>query len=187
MTPCTLFDFFKFFFFNLGKDATNALITIAGGFLGVLAGSIISRISSREAIAASNKNALDLMRRQEFNKAAAELKNAFLPETIFLKHNANIGGLGNSNRLHEMLRAGYLRQLKALEIFKSYLSTIERITIDHAWDEYCHPKGIPQDPNEKRDFRFNDYLAVEDAKEAEEPKRVALQHIEKILELADFR
>lgn len=98
-----------------------------------------------------------------FNKAAIDFRSAFLTEATFLKHDANIGGLGGSNRLHGILRNGYLRQLKVIEIFKSYLSASEISAIDRAWDEYCHPKGPPQDPDEKRDFMFNDYVGIEDA------------------------
>ena len=52
-------------------------------------------------------------RNDEYNKAAAEFRNAFLPEIIYLKHDAKING-GSSTDLCEYLRSGYLRQLKAL-------------------------------------------------------------------------
>lgn len=133
------------------------------------------------------RNALKIHSITQFNHAAGLFRNAFLPETTFLKHNANIGGLGSSNKLRELLRAGYLRHLKALEIFKSYLSTTDRVTIDHVWDEYCHPNGIPQDPNEKRDFRFNEYMKIEESEGADKAKEVALQKIHKILGFANVK
>ncbi|MCK4828210.1 hypothetical protein KA005_71430 [bacterium] len=151
---------------------------IAGGFtiIGALIGGWIGY-----------RNALRLHNITEFNKAAADFRNAFLPLTTFLKYNANIGGLGSSNNLREILRTGYLCHLKALEIFKSYLSATDRAAINNAWDEYCHPKGIPQNPNEKRDFRFDGYMGIEESEGADKAKEVALQKIYKILKVADFK
>jgi hypothetical protein len=57
----------------------------------------------------------------------------------------------------------------------------------YAWDEYCHPKGIPQDPNEKRVFKFNDYIGIEESEGSDKAKEIALQKIYKILEVANFR
>lgn len=123
-------------------------------------------------------------KRQEFNKAAAGFRDAFLPEATFLTHDANIGGLGSYNKLHEILRAGYLRQLKALEVFKPSLSITQRAAIYHAWDKYCHPEAVPQDPDEKRDFRFYDYMTIEESEGTNKAKEIALEKINKILEFA---
>jgi hypothetical protein len=171
----------------MDKTIIAALISVIGTLCGVLIGSIISRRTSSETIKVSHQNTIDLIQRQAFNKAATEFKNIFLPETTFLKHEANIGGLGSGNKLHEVLRSGYLRQLKAIEIFKDHLSVTDRESIHNAWDEYCHPKGIPQNKNEKRDFRFNDYSAIEDKQGIEEAKKVAFQHIEGILNFAKHK
>lgn len=61
-----------------------ALLAVVGGLSGVLAGSSISRKSSMEAIEASNKNTLDLMQRQNFNKAANDLRASFAPQLAYL-------------------------------------------------------------------------------------------------------
>ncbi len=127
---------------ELGSLSIGAVV---GGIIVGLANHFLSKSRAKE----SGKIAA-------FNKAAIDFRNAFLTEATFLKYDANIGGLGGSNRLHGVLKNGYLRQLKAIEVFKSYLSPAEISAIDCVWDEYCHPKGTPQNPNEKRDFRFND-------------------------------
>lgn len=154
------------------------LALIAGGFtiIGALIGGWIGF-----------RNALSIYKISTFNKATGFLRNAFLPETIYLRHNANIGGLGQSVHLHEKLRAGYLRHLKALEIFKNHLSATDKKAIDHAWDEYCHPNGIPQNPDEKRDFRFNGYMNIEESKGTERAKEVALKKIDNILKFANAK
>jgi hypothetical protein len=161
---------------------------VAGGFgiIGALLGTWTTYRLSLKVSQRTHDDAIDLIQRQEFNKAASVFRDVFLPETTFLKHNANIGGLGSSNKLHEMLRAAYLRQLKAIETFKDYLSAADRESIYRAWDEYCHPNGVPTDENEKRDFRFNDYSTIEDKKTGK-AREVALQKINKILEFAKFK
>lgn len=158
---------------ELGSLSIGAVV---GGIIVGLANHFLSKSRSKEAgkIAA-------------FNNAAPDFRNAFLPEMTFLKHDANVGGLGGSNKLHGILRTGYLRQLKALEVFKRCLSPAEISTIDRAWDEYCHPNNIPTDPNEKRDFKFNDYMEIEDSEGVDKAKEVALQNINKILDIADFK
>jgi hypothetical protein len=79
-------------------------------------------------------------RREDFNKAATEFRNAFVHELIFLRHNASIpGGERTYTTLNEFLQAGYIhRHLRAFEIFRDYLTTKERAGIDKAWKEYCH-------------------------------------------------
>lgn len=156
--------------------STYQLALIAGGFtiVGTLIGAGITyRLS------------LVLAYRNDFNKAAVIFRHVFLPEITFLTHEANIGGLGSGNRLYEILGSGYLRQLKALEIFKYHLPTSDRESIYRAWDEYCHPEGIPKDKNKKRDSKFKDYKSIEESKGTEAAKTVALQKINKILEYAN--
>jgi len=160
------------------------IVTIAGGFtiIGALIGAWATYRLSIKLSQRAYDNAIDLMQRQEFNKAAAEFRNVFLPETTFLKHHANIGGLGSSNNLHEILNSGYLRQLKALEIFKSYLSSKERANIDKVWQEYCRRTD---DPNV---FYFEQYSTKNVSKEREkELKELALQKIEEILKFAKHK
>jgi hypothetical protein len=154
------------------------LALIAGGFtiLGALIGGWFGY-----------RNALKIYSITEFNKAASRFRSAFLSETTFLKHNANIGGLGQSHYLHEKLRSGYLRHLKALELFKNHLPVADRHAIDHVWDEYCYPDGIPLDPDEKRDFRFNGYMSIEDTEGTERAKAIALDKIHKLLGFANAK
>jgi hypothetical protein len=119
-------DFLFFFFANLGSQATGTLIAVAGSLLGVLAGSVISRRTSNETIIRSHKNAIDIMQRQDFNKAAALFRDAFYPDLIFMKHNAIVAEKGSADNLSLFLSAGYLhRHLKAFETFKNYLSAEE--------------------------------------------------------------
>jgi hypothetical protein len=117
-------------------------------------------------------------KRKEFNDAATIFRNAFIPETTFLRHNANVGELGSSNDLGELLSFAYVRRhLKALEIFKNYLSPEDNRSIDKAWKEYCyHPKNIDS-------LYFEQYSCKnETIQEVEKMKKIALKRLEKILE-----
>ena len=156
---------------------------IIGGFIGAVVGGGISCYLSRQTIKAS----FGLVHLQERNRAAAQFRNVFLGATLYLRDNIRIKGTGTSNKINEFLGTLIFMHMEALTSFESFLNASERKRIRLAWDEYCHPKGISQDPNEKRDFRFNDYMIIEESEGANKAKEVALQKIYKILEIADFR
>lgn len=156
---------------------------IIGGFVGAVVGGGIACYLSRRAIKAS----FDLVRLQERNRAAAQFRNAFLGTILYLRDGVRIKGTGTSDKTSEFLRTLMFRHMKAITRFEPSLSTRERERMYRAWDEYCHPKSPPQDPDEKRDFRFNDYIGIEDAEGAAKAKEVALQKISKILKLGEHK
>jgi hypothetical protein len=126
---------------------------------------------------------LETIKITEFNKAAAEFRVAFLPEIIYLKHNAKITEAGSSTDLSEFLKYGYIhRHLKALETFKTYLSPQERTDIDKAWKEYCYNKDDPEL------LFFEQYFTGGVPKSEKETKQaLALERIERILEFAKHK
>ena len=153
---------------------------IIGGFVGAVVGGGIAYYLSRRAIKAS----FELIRLQDFNKAAAEFRDAFLPEITFLRHNANIGNLGSSNDLGELLRFGYIhRHLKAIEVFKPYLCSKKRIHIDQAFQKYCC------NPDKLNELYFQQYSYKSTERETigEQRKQLALERIEKILEFSKHK
>lgn len=147
---------------------------IAGGFtiIGVLLGAWVGY-----------RNAIRIQRIVEFNKAATDFRNAFLRELIFLRHNASIpGGERSYTTLDEFLQAGYIhRHLRALEVFKDYLSARERSGIDKAWQEYCYH---PDNPSILY-FEQYSWMVANKGKDYEKQlKNIAVDRIEKILEFA---
>ena len=155
----------------MDKTIIAALISVIGTLGGVLIGSIISRRTSSETTKVSHQNTIDLMQRQEFNKAATEFQNAFLCEIIYLKHNARLPECERTyTTLYEFLRTGYIfRHLKAFNNFRGHLPTNERFAIDKAWAEYCN---------------FDQYS---DKNNEIKLKELALSRIEKILEFAKHK
>jgi len=151
---------------------------IAGGFtiIGALLGAGIGY-----------RNALKLHNIVEFNNAAAQFRNVFLGEILFLRDNIRIEGVYPSNKINEVLGGAIFNHMKALVQFEPFLNAAERKRLCGVWNDYCYPKGRPQDPNEQIDFRFNDYRGIEDSEGTNKAKEVALQKIYKILEIANVR
>ena len=154
--------------------------------LGAIIGGSVAIVSAYFSYRWSRSVSLESIRIIEFNKAAAEFKNAFLPEIIYLNHNAIIEDIsGKGDNIHALLRSAYLRRhLPAFEIFRSQLDVSERRHIDMAWDAYCHPDGIPKDESEKRDFTLDGYFRIIEASGEKQAKRIALEKINNILMLA---
>lgn len=77
-------------------------------------------------------------RKEEFNKVAAEFRNAFLPEILYLENNVRIKGTGSSDNTGEFLRTGYVhRHALAYTTFRFYLPRCKRCRFDETWKEYC--------------------------------------------------
>jgi len=146
---------------------------IAGGFtiIGVLLGAWVGY-----------RNALKLHRITELNNAATLFRAAFLPDLIFLKHNAKVAGAGSTDDLSEFLFHGYVhRHLKALEVFRNYLSAKEKAGIDKAWREYyCHDAN----PNIPFFEQYSWKVANKGKDYEKQLMALALSRIEKILEFA---
>jgi hypothetical protein len=117
----------------------------------------------------------------EFNKAAANFRAAFIPEVTFLRHNAKIDDAPSADNLCEFLRAGYVkRHLIAFETFNIYLSSNRRNEFQKAWEEYCHydVEGEPNTPF------FEQYF--EKTWEGQPTKELALERIKRLLSFARF-
>lgn len=120
-------------------------------------------------------------RNDEYNKAAAEFRNGFLPEIIYLKHDAKVNG-GSSADLCEYLNSGYLRQLKALEIVKTHLPDKMKEGIEKAWKEYwTHPES----PNMVWFEQYSWRITGKGKDSDPEFKKPALERIEKIVGFAE--
>jgi hypothetical protein len=136
------------------------LVLIAGGLtvIGALVGGWIGY-----------KNALSIYNITEFNKAAYELRNAFIVQLNLLKYNVNSGS-GDTSNIGEYLRAHYVsNHLKAFETFKCCLTPREIESIDKAWGEYCNFKQYSDKNNQ------------------EAMRKLALKNLEGVLEFAKHK
>ncbi len=147
---------------------TTGLFTV----LGVLIGALISY-----------RNALSLYNITEHNKSVSEFRNAFLPEIIYLKHNARINGASTSNDVTEFLNFAYThRHLRAYEIFRGTFAGKERESIDIAWKQYCYGKDNTEE------LYWNQYSSgKKQTEEVETTKQLLLKRIECLLEYAHYK
>ena len=154
-------------------DIKSLFIGFLLGVIGAFFGSLFSYLFSERR-----------RRNEEFNKAASKFRNAFLPEIIFLKHNARISSAGSSDNLQEFLLFGYTRRhLKALVAFKPYLAPKKKKGIDQAWQEYC----CNPDKLDELYFQQYSYKSTERETIGEQCKQLALERIEKILEFSKHK
>ena len=108
---------------NIRSLVTGFLLGIMGTFFGAWFSHIFSERRRRK---------------EEFNKAAAIFRNAFLPEITYLRYDIGIArGTSTDSNLSQFLKAGLVnRHTEALEIFGAHLSNRQRRDIDKAWQEY---------------------------------------------------
>lgn len=159
----------------------GAFIGVGGAIIGAIIAGPIAYFFSSKLVSKTHNNTIDLMQRQEFNKAAVIFRAAFLPEIIFLKHNAKVTGTVSTDNLNEFLFAGYAhRHLKAFEVFRRYLTSEERAGIDKAWQNYCH-----YDIEGENEHFFAMYAG--DKWEEKDTKILALERIEEILKFAKHK
>jgi hypothetical protein len=133
-----------------------ALIGVAGTLGGVLVGSILARKSSQEAIDASNKNAVDIMQKEEFNRAAAKLRSAFAPAQAKMRLKRYSSGI----ELRDFFYDDISIHASAFEEFRPFIG--DSHAYEKAWDEY--EKTI----NYERYTNNEEYLWTSDVLETEE-------------------
>lgn len=115
----------------------GAIATVFAGFGGAVLGACFAYKTGMKLVQITHNNDIDLMRRQDFNKAAADFRNAFLPEISYLEHDIPLKKTGSTDQsIKWFLRTGLSRHTEALCVFKAYLSSDERIRIDKAWNKY---------------------------------------------------
>ena len=165
-----------------------ALIGVIGILIGALLGGYVSWLITKRDTEHTILATFTLNRIQEFNKAAANFRAAFIDAVIFLKFDQPDTDNSMSDvHVNDFLNNFTVQHLQAIIKFKPFLSKGERTSLDRAWDEYCHPEGKPKDKYEKRDFVFNGYYHIEEASGEEAAKKIALGKINNLLEFAKFR
>ncbi|MBW2740348.1 MAG: hypothetical protein JRE64_16225 [Deltaproteobacteria bacterium] len=115
----------------------GAIATVFAGFGGAALGAYFAHKTGIKLIQTTHNNDIDLMQRHGFNKAAADFRNAFLPEISYLEYDIPLKKTGSTDQsIKWFLRTGLSRHTEALCVFKVYLSNDERIRIDKAWNKY---------------------------------------------------
>jgi len=113
----------------------SGIFGIGGTILGVFFGNRFSKKSSMEAIAASNKNAISILRFQEFNKAAARFRAAFIKEQRLLSIDSLADRVGNT--ASDIVKAAINRHESAMIRFKPFVSKANVEAYEKAWNDYA--------------------------------------------------
>lgn len=148
-----------------------SLIGVVGGLFGAWIGGVISRKASREAVESANKNALDLLRIQEFNRAADTFRAAFIKEQRLLSYDSLADRTGTT--ASDIIKAAIDQQEIAMIRFKPFVYKTQIDDYEKAWKEYA---------GESR--HFEQYST---ARQIDIPgkKKLALSCINNLLKFAD--
>ena len=116
-----------------------SLIGVIGGLIGAWIGGIISRKASVEAVESANKNAINIINRQEFNRAAIEFRGEFIEVKRLLADHYQFDVAINKDKptVSEILDEFFISHERAVMRFRPYLSTDQLSDFDNAWEEYC--------------------------------------------------
>jgi hypothetical protein len=122
--------------------------------------------------------ALANIKRQEFNKAAAEFLCAFTNElgTITDMERGDAGG-----EIETLLSNAYPQHRNAFLRFSVYLGKSERETIEKEWENYCYGEILPGE--DRLPERFNQY----NIEQLEEARQLALNNINRLLTFAKLK
>ena len=149
-----------------------SIIGVAGGLIGAWIGGTISRKASTEAVQSSNRNALDIMQRQEFNTAAAEFRIAFTEEQRLLDPNSltNSASAGSASII---IKNAIDKHEVAMMKFEPFISKGSIEDYKKKWHEYA---GNSQ--------HFEQYTG-DTALKKEEGRKLALSRINVLLKFAE--
>jgi hypothetical protein len=105
---------------------------IAGGFtiIGTLLGAWITY-----------RNALEIQKVTEFNKAAALFRTTFTDELRELKRLIEYDKVISEDKVLQMLNSCRTKFDNACINFRPYIIQSQKVRFDNAWREYCHPQG----------------------------------------------
>ena len=112
---------------------------VGGTILGAIVANRMSREASFDAIEASNRNAINIINRQEFNQAAAEFRDTFAEaQRLLAKHYTYEVAVDNEKpSVFEILDKFFIDHERAMRRFRHYLDRNIIPGFDKAWKTYC--------------------------------------------------
>lgn len=113
----------------------GAIATVFAGFGGATLGACLTYKSGIRLIQRTHGNAIELMQRQEFNKAAAEFRIAFIPEQRLLSYDSLADRTGTNAQ--GIIKDAINRHEIAMIRFKPFVSKAKIEAYEKAWNEYA--------------------------------------------------
>lgn len=111
----------------------SGIIGVLGTVLGVLIGGPITYYYAKILIQETHKSSLDIMQRQEFNKAAATFRIAFVEVVRLFRQENSIKDMTVNQIITDTV---LVEQEKAKILFEPYLRNSELTSFNKAWEEY---------------------------------------------------
>jgi len=158
----------------------GAIIGVGGTIIGVILGVFVTHYFSKRLVRMTHENAIDLMRRQEFNKAATAFRISFIEEIRFINRDY---AADRANRdIPEVLAAAADSHETALIIFKDvFLCETQRIEIEKVWKEYTGDDKL------MGKYTFKQYATRGNLKDGENIRKLALSRINNLLKFAEIK
>jgi len=147
--------------------------------IGALVGGLCSLSITSWQLRTAHRNALELIKRQEFIKVSHLFHNAFMDILIFCGEETT--GIGGEKRITDVLAESIGEHKKAMLLFRAYLPDSQWLTFDKTWNEYSRQ-------DKWRELNVNsisaEYGAVFDTEKEREKRHLAALRINKLLEFA---
>ena len=155
----------------------NSICTLAGGVGGAVVGYWLTSRNSKKLMQTTHENAtqlvelthnndIDLMRRQEFIKAAINFRAVFFNLLIFCQQQTT--GSGTEIQVADFIIKSIARQTKAALLFRAFLDSSQSSGFDNAWKEYSQQEGWK---NFRTESIISEYRVVFYDQTAEKNKR----------------
>lgn len=164
--------------FSMDSTIIASLIGVVGGLTGAFIGSYFTKSSALNAVESSNKNAVAIMKDQEFIVASAKLRASFAPAQAKLRLPREIGNI----EARKFFDDAFLVHASAVEEFRPFASNA--VVYQEAWEDYR--KALYEDDAlGDADLRWNSGMVVyEDGKETLDFLNLLNQKIRDILHFA---
>lgn len=120
-------------------DPIGIFFGLLSTIVGAVAGYFFSRKISKEATEASNRNAIAIINRQEFNRAAAEFRESVAEaQRLLAKHYTYEVAIDRDKpSVVEILDKDFIVHERTMRCFRYYLTRDAKLGFDAAWQTYC--------------------------------------------------
>ncbi len=147
----------------------GAINTVTAAFGGAALGAWFAHKTGMKLVQKTHKNALDLLKRQEFNKAAAAFRSTFVDEIFHIQRNVEPFFERFGGRREDIEIANE----KAKIIFETFLPRDKLAGFNAAWEQYKNPKEESEIKESPLDTEYYKELV-----------KIRLSHINDLLEYA---
>lgn len=161
----------------MSDSVITALLGIVGTLIGVLLGFLLSNHTARQTI-----------KRQEFNKAAADFHTAFIEAQRRLDESKSFDILNpDGERVRDILARFIIEHERAMIKFRPYINKSDRTSFDKAWKEYYSQETKHSECLGEYKSKNHDIASGIDIQHEDKIRKLALSRIEKLLYFIELK